>query len=218
MNKIIIEKTINNNNFLSNIVDTASQAFTKEVLLFLFVGLFILIREKTKSILKIKKIKKQYFDENSKTDQIRVVLINILKLVQCDRVLLLQFHNGDSFFGNLDQLKVSMTHQITQVEITKIDNIISLPISILHRELETLKKNSERFEWINKAEAYPLCQKYLDKIGVELYGSKLLINKFGIPLGILGLHFCSNEYIYLLLNETKLKALDSLAKEVEALL
>lgn len=207
-----------NNNPINIIVETASQAFTQEVFLFLFVALAIFVREKILHYLKIKKLKMQYFNHNSQSDLIHILLVKIMQKLDADRILLLQFHNGDSFFSNFDQLKVSMTHQITQPQIKNIDNIISLPISIIHRELEACRKNNNKFEWIMREDTFVKCGEYLESIGVELYGSKLLLNKMKVPVGIIGLHYCSKDYIYILADEFKLKLLNDLIIELEQLL
>lgn len=211
-------KTSTINPLIEDLTDSVTRAFTQEVFIVLTVAIIVYIRHKLINFLKRQKLKKQYFNKNCYLDKIQTTMVDLLTISEADRVVLLQFHDGDSFLGDFEQLKVTLTRQVTNKAIVPIPNIIALPISCIYREIEKLKINPREITWIIRDEAYAKCANYLDSIGVELYGAKMLFNKNKIPVGIIGFHFCSKDYIYFLSDEGKVASLDYHISLLEKLL
>ena len=180
--------------FALDLMTKFGEAVSQEVIIFFLVLIVVYLRDKTISYFKALRIKRFYFQENSINSQIKDCLVSILDLMQCDRVILFQLHNGDCFINNQSQLKCTMTHQYTATCIQPIDKIVSMPISYLYREIELLKDSND-YQWILKDEAFPRCKTYLSSTGVELFGYNVIRSKLKVPVAIIGIHYCSFDFL-----------------------
>lgn len=217
MTKIQKIETTNPNPFFIDAIDSATRAFSQEFLLLLFISLFVIIKKKIEIIYHDKKLYQQYFKSKSNSFQIKQILIEIMYLVDADRVVLLLFHNNEKYLGQFNQLKVSLFDQVSQPSITNVDKIINLPINLLYREIDEVL-DIAAIVWQNKKECFDKCRDYLSSIGVEMQGLKMLRNHHRSPIGLLGIQYCSNDYIYVILNEDKMKELNILIDKIENLL
>lgn len=192
----------------SNIYETITKFAIEEInltVLLATTAIFIYLRKRLYNYVKRNFFYNYYLKDCSLNSQIRVNLVEILKDSNCDRVLLLQFHNGEKFLNNVSLIRVTLTHQVTKSNITLYEDIQSIPLSFLGRELEII--NSVKMTWVYSDSTYTKCADYLKAINVKLYGAILLRNNFGTPIGILGLHYCSNDFDDALTEEVRDKIL-----------
>jgi hypothetical protein len=142
----------------------------------------------------------------------------MLNLIDADRILLLQFHNGEHFFGSMTQVKATLSYQIIRPGFARIDKIINWPVSYFYTELELLQASPDDIVWLHVNECPPKCQVYLKSYGIELIGLKAIYNKVNIPIGILGIHFCSQDFIYTISDSDKERTLNNLIQTINNIL
>lgn len=200
-------ETQNTNQFTKDLAHEFGAGIGQEIFIFIGLAIVIFVRDKVKTFFKKQDLHRTYFKLNSLNDQVKICLTEILEISNADRVLLLQLHNGDSYFGKFKQLKVTLTHQYVKNGVTKIDKVVSLPITYLHRELEALKKTG-RLQWLHIEKVEVPCKFYLQNLGVEMYVSKMIRNELDMPLGIFGLHYCNKGYVNILNDSEKKRELE----------
>lgn len=208
-NPIIIQKPFDD--LLIDVSKKIGEGIGEEVVVFFVIVLAVSIRDFLIKKIESKKMTNFYFSSNNINILIREKMIEILQLIKADRVLLLQLHNGENYLSKMTKLKCSLTHQYTEKGITTIDKIIDLPITYIHRELDALRETDD-FYWLLKDESFPLCQSYLENMGVECYGAKMIHNKLGLPIAIFGVHYCSFDFLPIM-NDKKIQ--NTLKKKIK---
>jgi hypothetical protein len=165
------------------------EMFAGEILLLLGAVVGLILRNKWISYRKIKEIANDLLANDGYQESLRAKLAALLIVSEADRVLLVQFHNGSHFFNSDHQIKCSLTHQFLKENILPIPTFKDMMISQIYREVADLK--NKKVVWINKATAFKSCTDYMTKINVTYYGASLVCSDLGMPLAIIGLHYCN---------------------------
>lgn len=199
------------NDFLFDVVEKIGEGIGEEVVVFFVIVLAVSVRDFLIKKIEVKNLTNFYFSSNNLNILIREKMIEILQLIKADRVLLLQLHNGENYLSKMTKLKCSLTHQYTEKGIAPIDKIVDLPVTYIHRELDALR-NTDDFYWLLKDDSFPLCRIYLENMGVECYGAKMIHNKLGLPIAIFGVHYCSFDFLPVM-NDKKIQ--DDLTRKIK---
>lgn len=166
-----------------------------EVFLLLTLSMFYFFKEKLQKYVFKKKIMEGYFTGKSRDGdrpiyqdiQYRLELIRVQ--TGADRVIFLQFHNSQKLLNDFHVLKWSISHQSLSPAIAPVENKTEQPIIKIIDEISLVRQN--KISWVHDSdEKYGKCTRYLMKEGIKLICLVFIENRWGVPIGIIGIHFC----------------------------
>ena len=128
-----------------------------------------------------------YIKVNNSLDKIR-------GLLEGDRALLIQIHNGEKLLSNYHLLRWSITHQVVKKGIERVKMLSNQPIERIIQEY--VISTQQDYIYVNSIteEGYLsiLCKDYLKSIASETIMIFQLKNKFNIQMGLVGVHFINS--------------------------
>lgn len=178
------------NQVKDQIRDSVVEVFSGEIFLLIGAILAFVIRQKWQTFFKIRTIAKELLSEKGFQERLRQKLSAVLEVSGADRVLVVKFSFYQNLLQNYTETRCSLTHQFVKENITVMDSFKDLYVSQLYREIVDLR--DQNLKWITKEEALPGCAGYMEKIQVTTYAAMMVCSDLGLPLAILGLHYCNN--------------------------
>jgi len=117
------------------------------------------------------------------------VLLNLmLERTQASRVLLAQFHNGESLSSGKHFMRISVTHEATAPGVAPLSKYLqNMPLSRLASEIDVLVKS--KVLYISDHEGLAVrCRQYLRRFGIA-HIVQFLVSDGNRPIGVLAFHY-----------------------------
>lgn len=122
---------------------------------------------------------------------------NAKELLSADRVQIYDFHNGGHYANGRSALKTSCTYEVTKAGVKGYQMYLqSLPLSAIPRFTKTLLDNGEMCvpDIETLKDTMPGAYNIKKEQGVKGFHDVVLENKFGEPIGFLGIQYVNNSH------------------------
>jgi hypothetical protein len=138
----------------------------------------------------------EIFNQNKKANSaVRDTLNEIRILVNADRVLLNQFHNGNKWASGLHFDKMTASHEVTDPNVEEVsEKTVDVPLEKLEEELDYLINKSDILI-IDEEDSEDRWARYLHGIGVRRCIKLLVRQENGNLIGEVSIHYLERRNI-----------------------
>ena len=173
---------------------------------YLITGVFICYFVVKKKLTEYFTEQKSSRDVSSKIPKQAKIDINIVKrmeqikeLLNADRVLVCEFHNGEHYANGRSALKYSCTYEVCRAGINPVQKIFtSVPISVMPRFITKLLddegvkvKNLEEIK-----DSMPSTYSVKKEAGITSFQDLVIKNHKNEPVGFIAVHWCNGKKMY----------------------
>lgn len=129
-------------------------------------------------------------DQSQLNQDMSELLTRISVKTGADRVVLGQFHNGNYWASGQPWMQLSITHEVVDEGISKIENQVqAIHVEKLQTEIELLLENEFVTIDKNQTELAGGCRRHMESIGVNRIFMAMVRGEGNQPVGIVSIQF-----------------------------
>lgn len=173
---------------------------------YLIAGIFICYFVVKKKLTDYFTEQKSSRDVSSKIPKQAKIDIDIVKrmeqvkeLLNADRVLVCEFHNGEHYANGRSALKYSCTYEVCRAGITPVQRIFtSVPISVMPRFITTILDNEMlKVKDLDEIkESMPSTYSVKKEAEITSFQDLVIKNSKNEPVGFIAVHWCNGKKMY----------------------